>query len=142
MANEENHEEKKKVLETINNFIPQLKDFVQSESVFGKPYELNGVTIIPINSIKIGFGFGSRDMIKKPSSGGGGAISMTPTGFIVIKGDSVTLHNLNGGQLENVLEKVPDFLDKMVGVFEKTVVARAEKKKKKAQEEQEGENEE
>ena len=35
-----------KIREYLNNFIPQLKDFVKSETIFGEPMKVEEITII------------------------------------------------------------------------------------------------
>lgn len=103
----------------LKDFIPQLKSFVKSETVFGEPYSVGKVTMIPVNSVKVGFGFGSGDMAKKfDSSAGGGGVLLTPVAFIVIKGDDVSIHNLGAGTIEGILEKAPATLDKIISVFQ------------------------
>jgi uncharacterized spore protein YtfJ len=116
----------KKILE---NFLPQLKSFVKSETVFGEPYNIGDVTMIPVNSVKVGFGFGSGDTKTVDSSGGGGGVLLTPVAFIVVKGEDVTIHNLSAGTIENVLEKVPEAVDKFISIFQKL-----QKKNKKTDE--------
>ena len=37
-----------KIREYLNNFIPQLKDFVKSETIFGEPMKVQEITIIPV----------------------------------------------------------------------------------------------
>lgn len=109
----------------LNEFIPQLKTFVQSEMVFGKPYELGEITLIPVNTVRVGFGFGEgrgkKDKHESNSGGGGagGGVMVNPVAFILIKGDSVTLHNITSGSIENVLDKIPDFLEKLIDLSKK-----------------------
>lgn len=106
----------------LKSFIPQLQEFVSSETVFGKSLEIDGLTIIPVHSVKVGFGFGDGDKEKKNNlSGGGGGILLTPIAFLIIKDDNVTLHSLSAGTVENVLEKVPDFLEKTYSFLEKII---------------------
>lgn len=103
----------------LNSFLPQLKSFVKSETVFGEPYVMGDVTMIPVNSVKVGFGFGSGDTKTVDSSGGGGGVLLTPVAFIVVKGEDVSIHNLSAGTIENVLEKVPEALEKLISLFQK-----------------------
>ncbi|MBU2644173.1 MAG: spore germination protein GerW family protein [bacterium] len=103
----------------LNNFLPQLKSFVKSETVFGEPYKIGDVTMIPVNSVKVGFGFGSGDTKKMDGSGAGGGVLLTPVAFIVIKDEIVSIHNLGAGTIENVLDKAPEVLDKVISVFQK-----------------------
>ncbi len=110
--------EKKNIL---NDFLPKLKNFIKSETVIGDPYTIGDVTLIPINSVKVGFGYGGTDFNKKTDSqGGGGGVLLTPVAFIVAKGDDVSIHSLNAGTIENVMTKVPEVVDKFISVFQRT----------------------
>ena len=110
-------EEKKDLLK---EFIPQLKSFVKSETVFGEPYQVGEVTLIPVNSVRVGFGFGTGEITKKTdSAGGGGGVLLTPVAFVVVKDGNISIHNLGGGTIENVIEKAPEALDKIVSIVQK-----------------------
>lgn len=104
----------------LDNFLPQLKSFVKSETVFGEPYSLGDVTLIPINSVKVGFGFGTGDASKKvDGSGGGGGVLLTPVAFVVVKDGDVSIHSLSAGTIENVIDKAPEALDRFLNIFQK-----------------------
>lgn len=104
----------------LDNFLPQLKSLIKSETVFGEPYAVGNVTLIPVNSVKVGFGFGNRDALQKvDSSGGGGGVLLTPVAFVVVKDGDVSIHNLSAGTIENVIDKVPETLDRLVNLIQK-----------------------
>jgi uncharacterized spore protein YtfJ len=103
----------------LDSFLPQLKSFVKSETVFGEPYQIGKVTVIPVNSVRVGFGFGSSGPQKMDSSGGGGGVLLTPVAFIAIRGEDVSIHNLNAGTIENVLDKAPEALEKLFSIIQK-----------------------
>jgi len=108
----------------FQEFIPQLKNFVQSEMVFGKPYEMDGVTIIPVNSVKVGFAFGEGSGKNVPeknsaSGAGGGGVMVNPIAFIIVKDGEVSLHNITNGSIENIMDKIPDFLEKLLNLTKK-----------------------
>lgn len=104
----------------FKDFLPQLKNLIQAETVFGEPYEVGGVSIIPVNSVKVGFGFGNGGPQKdKDGSGGGGAVLLTPVAFLVVRDGDVSIHNLASGSIENIMDRVPDVLDRLVGVWNK-----------------------
>ncbi len=104
----------------LDNFLPQLKSFVKSETVFGEPFSVGEVTLIPVNSVKVGFGFGEGDLQKKADgSGAGGGVLLTPVAFLVIKDGDVSIHSLGAGTIENVIDKAPEALDKVISVFQK-----------------------
>ena len=104
----------------LKEFIPQLKSLVQSETVFGEPYKVGEVTLIPVNSVKVGFGFGNGEILKnRDTGGGGGGVLLTPVAFIVIKGDMVTIESLSSGTIESVIEKVPGLVEKLTEIIKR-----------------------
>jgi len=118
----------------LNDFLPQLKNLIQSETVFGEPYQIGEVTLIPVNSLRIGFGFGSKDLSNDPSKsggGGGGGVVLTPEAFVVVKNGEVSIQTLGSGSIEHIMDRVPGVIDRLAQVFEKVT------KKKKPEDDQE-----
>ena len=108
----------------LHDFLPQLKNLIQSETVFGDPCQVGEVTIIPVNSVKIGFGFGDGETPKgsgKTGSGGGGGIVLSPEAFLVVKDGEVSIHTLTSGSIENIMDRVPGVIDRLASVFDKVV---------------------
>jgi len=103
----------------FEEFIPQIKNLVQAETVFGEPYQVGEVTLIPVNSVKIGFGFGGNKLTKSDNQGDGGGVLLTPVAFVVIKGGEVNIHNLNAGTIENVMAKAPDLVERFLNMINK-----------------------
>lgn len=103
----------------INDFLPNLKTFIKSETVFGEAYTLGEVSIIPVNSVKVGFAFGEAGTKKVEPQGAGGGVTLSPVAFIVVKDGDVSIHSLNAGTIENVMGKVPEVVDRFVSVFKK-----------------------
>ena len=110
-------EQGEKIQQYLKDFIPQLKDFVQSETVFGEPMKLEGVTLIPVHSVKVGFGFGDAE---KKNAGGGGVI-LTPVAFVIIQKGIVSIQSMKTGNIESLLEKIPNFLEKSYDFVEKVL---------------------
>ena len=61
---------------------------IQSSTVFGTPVERNGVTVVPVAAARFGIGAGSgSDPSKQQEGEGGGAGgTVTPVGYIELKG--------------------------------------------------------
>ena len=81
---------------------------------------------MPVSKISFGFVSGGTDFAneKQKDLFGGAAssgASITPVGFLVIKGDSVKLIQLaeNGRAVDRVLNMVPEVLDKVEGFISK-----------------------
>ena len=69
--------------------LDQVKEIVSSATVYDKPYEKNGVTVIPASRLMGGGGGGQQGAEESPAGGGAG-IQARPAGALVIKGDQVT----------------------------------------------------
>ena len=120
----------------IENTLSKIKEMISVNDVVGEPITTaEGVTIIPISKVSVGFGGGGSDFVSKnlnkqenPFGGGvGGGVNVTPVAFIIIKGDSVRMMPVAAPAnttADRVVELVPDVLDK-VSAF---VDSRTEKK--------------
>ena len=120
----------------IENTLSKVKEMISVNDVVGSPITTpEGVTIIPISKVSVGFGGGGSDFVSKnpnkqsnPFGGGvGGGVHVTPLAFIVIKGDSVRMLPVAlpaNTTTERVVELVPDVLDKLTDFID----SRLEKK--------------
>lgn len=102
------------------DFLPEIKNLIKAETVFGDPYQVGEVTLIPVNSVKVGFGVGGGNENNKAGQGGGGGILLSPVAFIVIKNGEVTIQSLNSGTIENVMSKVPDVVERFINLYDRT----------------------
>lgn len=58
--------------------------------VFGEPYEKDGVTFIPVATVRAGGGFGrGPDKVSGEAKGGGGGVISRPVGVFVLKDGDV-----------------------------------------------------
>ena len=109
----------------IENTLAKVKEMISVNDVVGTPITTpEGVTIIPISKVSVGFGGGGSDFVSKnankqenPFGGGvGGGVNVTPVAFIIIKGDSVRMLPVAAPAnttADRVVELVPDVLDKI-----------------------------
>ena len=109
----------------IENTLAKVKEMISVNDVVGTPITTpEGVTIIPISKVSVGFGGGGSDFVsknankqEKPFGGGvGGGVNVTPVAFIIIKGDSVRMMPVAAPAnttADRVVELVPDVLDKI-----------------------------
>lgn len=70
----------------VERLAEKLGIAADSATIFGKPVEREGVTVIPVSKAMYGFGggegMGTED--KGAGSGGGGGMALTPVGYIEI----------------------------------------------------------
>jgi sporulation protein YtfJ len=98
---------------------------VDVNSVVGEPITTpDGVTIIPVSKVSVGFGGGGSDFVSKnankqenPFGGGaGGGVKITPIAFLIIKDGSVRMLPVAAPAnttADRLVEMVPDVLDKV-----------------------------
>ncbi len=122
----------------IENTLAKVKDMISVNDVVGDPIvTADGVTIIPISKVSVGFGGGGSDFVSKnpnkqdnPFGGGvGGGVKVTPIAFIVIKGDSVRMLPVAtpaNTTPDRIVEMVPDVLDKISNFIESHTDKKAE----------------
>ena len=109
----------------LDNTIARLREMVNENSVVGEPIVTNdGVTIIPVSKVSVGFGGGGSDFVSKnlnhhenPFGGGVGAgVKVTPVAFLVIKDGNVRMIPVAtpaNTTVDRLVEMVPDTLDKI-----------------------------
>lgn len=68
--------------------LDQVKEIVGSATVFDKPYEKDGVTVIPASRLAGGGGGGQQAGEESPAGGGAG-VQASPAGAFVVRGDEV-----------------------------------------------------
>ena len=109
----------------LESTIAKIREMVDVNSVIGNPITTpDGVTIIPVSKVSVGFGGGGSDFVSKnanhhenPFGGGaGGGVKVTPIAFLVVKEGSVRMLPVAAPAnttADRLVEMVPDVLDKV-----------------------------
>ena len=104
----------------MSDTMEKVRQFVDANTVVGTPIQAEGVTIIPISRVSMGFASGGADF--KPDTdncfggGGGAGVNVTPVAFLIVHGDNVRLMPLYPPAyttVDRVVELVPDLVDKV-----------------------------
>jgi sporulation protein YtfJ len=121
-----------------------IRDMVDVNTIIGDPIEApDGTVILPVSKVGFGFAAGGSEFevsdssSQKGSSGGnggqdsggehpfgggsGGGISITPIGFLIVKGDNVRLLSAdNQNQLyDRMMDMAPVVVEKIQSLFKK-----------------------
>ena len=111
---------------------------VSVNSVVGDPIvTADGVTIIPVSNVSVGFGGGGSDFVSKnvnhqdnPFGGGVGAgVKVTPVAFLIVKDGSVRMLPVAtpaNTTADRIVEMVPDTLDKIASFIDSRTEKKAE----------------
>ncbi len=123
-----------KIEEVMTSAMKNLKSLIDVDIVVGNTIFADGLSIIPLTKVTLGFVSGGGEYyselkeIKKgseyPFSGGsGGGLNLQPIGFLVIKNKQVELVKIDSkGAIEKLIEAVPEvakFISKNFGKKDK-----------------------
>lgn len=115
----------------MTSTMQKIREMADANTIVGQPIQAEGVTIIPISKVTMGFASGGSDFTtknQKPESdnsfggGAGAGVSVVPVGFLVVKGDVVRMLPVAlppYNTVDRVVEMVPDIMDKVTGFIEK-----------------------
>ena len=105
----------------LENTIAKIKEMIDVNSVIGNPITTpDGVTIIPVSKVSVGFGGGGSDYAKSTKDafggGAGGGVKVTPICFLIVQNGSVRMMPVAAPAsttADRIVEMVPDTLDKI-----------------------------
>jgi sporulation protein YtfJ len=122
----------------LENAIAKVREMVDVNSVIGTPITTaDGVTIIPVSKVSVGFGGGGSDFVSKnvnhqenPFGGGaGGGVKVTPICFLIVKDGAVRMMPVAAPAnttADRIVEQVPDVLDKLASFIDSRLEKKAE----------------
>ena len=115
----------------LDKTIAKIREMVDVNSVIGNPITTpDGVTIIPVSKVSVGFGGGGSDFTNNKDAFGGGAgggVKVTPICFLIVKDGTVRMMPVAAPAnttADRIVEQVPDVLDKIASFID----SRTEKK--------------
>ncbi len=126
----------KSIEEVVKEALENVRSLADTQTVIGEPISIMGsTTVIPVCRISVGLGLGgsSYGKVANHGAGGGSGVTVTPIAFLVIRDDGETkVLNLgeNSGyanpsitgfvnEIDGVLDKAPDIIEKVKGLFSK-----------------------
>ena len=128
----------RKLPDMLENTISKLRDMVDVNSVVGQPINLpDGVSVIPVSKVSIGFGGAGSDFVSKNNTknenpfGGGVAagVNVTPIGFLIVKDGNVRMLPVAvapNTTADRLVEMIPDTIDKVVDFIDSRTEKKAE----------------
>jgi len=108
----------------LQSTIERIREMVDVNSVIGDPITTpDGVTIIPVSKVSVGFGGGGSDFVSRnanndnPFGGGaGGGVKIDPIAFLIVSGGTVRMLPVPvpaNTTPDRIVELIPDTLDKI-----------------------------
>lgn len=120
-----------KIPDMMDGTISKIREMVDVNSVIGDPITTpDGVTIIPVSRVSVGFAGGGSDFVPKTQSQGekpfggatGAGVKVTPVAFLIIKDGSVRMLPIGvapNTATDRLVEMIPDALDKITDFVDK-----------------------
>ena len=107
----------------------KVREMIDANTIVGEPINsADGITLIPVSELSLGFAGGGSDFSKKQEprdafgGGIGAGVKIIPVAFIVVKGDSVKLLHIAppaATTLDRLIETVPEVIDKVKDFIKK-----------------------
>ena len=121
--------DKNPIGELMQNTMESVKNMLKVDTVVGDPiYTPDGITLVPISKISVGFGGGGVEFTTKKAGerpyGGGNAtgVKIDPIGFLVIKEGVVRMINVAppaSNTVDRIIDLVPQVMDRVDAFIEK-----------------------
>ncbi len=107
----------------LENTIQKIREMVDVNSVIGTPITTpDGVTIIPVSKVSVGFGGGGSDFSNKNGDNPfGGGVKVSPVCFLIVKDGAVRMMPVAepaSSTADRIVEMIPDTLDKLTSYLD------------------------
>lgn len=103
----------------INSSMKNLRDIIDSNTIVGRPIEVDGVNIIPISKVNVGFVAGGGEPAKKKSAflgGSGSGFNITPIGVLSIsKGKTEFIQVDRTDAVAELIKTTTKFVSSVIG---------------------------
>ena len=115
--------EENRLNEVMDTTISKIRELADANTIMGKPIVTpDGITVIPVSRVSLGFGTGGTSGSKGVAftGGNGGGVKVEPIGFFVIKDGNCRMLSVAPPPLntvDRIVEMVPDVLDRVDGML-------------------------
>ncbi|MDD3165663.1 MAG: GerW family sporulation protein [Oscillospiraceae bacterium] len=108
--------------EFMGSSMSKVREMADVNTIVGDPIKTDdGVTIIPVSKVSIGFGGGASDLPgKTPASayggGAGAGVTLTPVAFLIVKDGGVRVLPVAEPattSVDRLIELIPDLMEKI-----------------------------
>lgn len=109
----------------IETAMQNLKSMVDTNTIVGEPiYTPDGITLVPVSRVSMGFGGGGAEFAQNKGYGGGTGcgVRVEPIGFLVVKDGSVRMMNVippASNTVDRIIDMVPDVVDRVDQMIDK-----------------------
>lgn len=118
------------ISDVMSTTLQKLREILDGNTIVGTPIQTpDGLTLIPVSRLSLGFASGGSEFGKTPKvegknnfgGGSGAGVKMDPVAFLVVRGDNVRLLPVGPmpmTTLDRVVDMVPDVVDKVTAFID------------------------
>ena len=110
----------------LKTSLAKIKEMVDANTVVGDPVTTpDGVTLVPVSRVSLGFAGGGGDLVKQRegcAGGSGAGVKIEPIGFLIVKDGSVRMLNIQPPAvttLDRVIDHIPTVIDRAEQLIDK-----------------------
>ena len=119
--------------------LQKLREMLDVNTIVGEPIHTpDGLTLIPIAQLSMGFASGGSEFGKTPKvegknnfgGGAGAGVKIEPIAFLVVRGDNVRLLPVGPGPvstIDRVVDMVPEVVDKVTAFIQERKAEKEDK---------------
>ncbi len=122
--------DKNPIGELMQNTMENVRSILKVDTVVGDPiYTPDGIMLVPISKISVGFGGGGVEFNQKKVGenrpyGGGNAtgVKIEPIGFLIVKDGTVRMVNVTppaNNTVDRIIDLVPQVMDRVDAFIDK-----------------------
>ncbi len=112
----------------MQSTLEKINAIVDANTIVGTPIAASeGITIIPVSKISMGFASGGSDIATKTpkelfGGGGGAGVNITPVAFLVVQNGNVRLLQITktSDAVDRAVSLMPEIVDKITTLLKKT----------------------
>ena len=119
-------EKKSPLRDVMNSTMEKVREMVDANNIVGAPITTpDGVTLIPVSRVSLGFGSGGGtygQTSERFGGGGGAGVKIDPVAFLVIKDGQTRMVPVAvpaTATVDRVLEMAPQLIDRVEGFVNK-----------------------
>ena len=118
------------ISDVMSTTLQKLREILDGNTIVGTPIQTpDGLTLIPVSRLSLGFASGGSEFGKTPKvegknnfgGGSGAGVKMDPVAFLVVRGGNVRLIPVGPmpmTTLDRVVDMVPDVVDKVTAFID------------------------
>ena len=130
---DETMDKKRPLSDLMRSTMDKIREMADTNTIVGQPITTpDGVTLVPVSRVSVGFAGGGGDLVKQRDGcvgGSGAGIKIEPIGFLIVRDGAVRMLNIQppaSTTIDRVIDLVPQLIDRAEAFMDKKSAPKAE----------------